>query len=124
MDKIAKAAYRPPFRLYGGGTIRENPHAVAEHYGLEVPIIRELMEKYGTRYQDVLKLVESDPQGHEKLSEDPPVMMAQVVYSVKVEMARTVQDVVERRLGLCYCPAVPEKCLKTIDEYIQRISEE
>jgi glycerol-3-phosphate dehydrogenase len=72
------------------------------------------MDLYGTRYKDVLKLVEKDSSLKEKVSDLPLVIKAQLVYSVETEMARTVEDITDRRLSLVFRGPVSAKTLAAI----------
>ncbi|HPW65412.1 MAG TPA: glycerol-3-phosphate dehydrogenase/oxidase, partial [Candidatus Omnitrophota bacterium] len=94
--------FRPvkPFTVYGGGMVAENAEVIADGCGLEPGIVRSLMDLYGGRYRDVLALVEKAPSLAEKVSDDPPVIKAQLGYAVEAEMARKPEDVFMRRLPL------------------------
>ncbi len=102
------------FKVYGSGMIQETAGTVAGRYGLEKDVVQSLMDLYGSRYGDVLKLIEKDPSLKEKISDHPSVIKAQLVYSVQTEMARTVEDVTERRLSLVFRGPVSESCLTAI----------
>ncbi len=114
MNRIHKIYEKEPFALYGGGIIAETVEAVAKRSGLESKVVQSLMDLYGTRYKDVLKLVESNPALKEKVSAEPPVIKAQLVYAVEAEMARTVEDITERRLSLVFQGPVSEPALAAI----------
>jgi glycerol-3-phosphate dehydrogenase len=103
-----------PFTVYGSGEVREPAAAAARQYGLEPAVVQSLMDTYGSRYKDVLKLTEKDPSLKEKICEAPPVIKAQIVYSVQVEMARTPEDVLHRRLPLGYLGGIPASCVDPI----------
>ncbi|MDD5225781.1 MAG: glycerol-3-phosphate dehydrogenase/oxidase [Candidatus Omnitrophica bacterium] len=102
MNRIHKIYEKEDFKLFGSGIITEPVEAVAKCWGLERGIVQSLMDLYGTRYKDVLKLIEKDPGLKEKVSESPPVIKAQLIYSVQTEMARTVEDITDRRLSLVF----------------------
>ena len=91
--------------LYGGGEIEENASAVAAQYGLEESIIKGLMARYGTRYKDVLKLVEEDPGLKEIVCSQPLTIKAQIRYAVETELAQTSADILQRRLSVQYADA-------------------
>ncbi len=114
MNKIRKAFGKEDFKIYGSGPIRESAEAVAKHYGMDKETIRSLMSFYGSRYQDVLKLVEKDPALKEKISEQPLVIKAQLVYSVQTEMAQNEEDVLWRRLSLIFHAPISEKILAEV----------
>ena len=53
---------------------------------------------YGTEKYQLLELEEEEPALAEFLSEDIPLRKSQVVWAVRNEMARTVEDVLARRV--------------------------
>jgi glycerol-3-phosphate dehydrogenase len=116
LNKITKMRSKRTFRLYGGGKIKESAEEAAKRTGLSSEAVRVLMAKYGSRYQDVLKLAEEDPKLKEQVSDEPLVIAAEIVYSIKTEMAQTVDDIVLRRLALQYMGQIPESCSKAIKE--------
>jgi len=121
LNKIFKkgAVLLSDFKVYGSEAIQENAEAVAQTYGFEVRIVQNLMEIYGSRYKDVLKLIEKDPGLKEKVSDEPPVIKAQLVYSVETEMARTLEDITERRLSLVFYGPVSAGCLSAIQAVVK-----
>jgi glycerol-3-phosphate dehydrogenase len=58
-----------------------------------------LGRNYGTEYAEIIKLVRADKALAETLNEDGE-MMAEVVFAVRNEMARTLSDIVMRRTGI------------------------
>jgi glycerol-3-phosphate dehydrogenase len=114
MNRIHRIYEPEPFALYGGGIIAETVEAVARRSGLEPKVVQSLIDLYGTRYKNVLKLVESDPALKEKISDTPPVIKAQLVYSVEAEMARTLEDITDRRLSLVFQGPVSAQTLAAI----------
>ena len=58
-----------------------------------------LARNYGTEYKDVLKPAIEDKTLAETFNDDGEIM-AQVVYAVRYEMARTLSDIVMRRTGI------------------------
>lgn len=120
MNRIHKIYEKEEFKVYGSGTITETAEAAARHSGLEKEIVQSLMDLYGTRYKDVLKLVEKDPALKEKISENPPVIKAQLVYAVEAEMARTVEDITDRRLPLIFHGSISSKTLLAIKDVLSK----
>ncbi len=102
MNRIHKIYEKEEFKVYGSGAIDESLEAAARRSGIEREVVQSLADLYGTRYKDVLKLVEKDPSLKEKVSVNPSVIKAQLVYSVQTEMARTAEDITDRRLSLSY----------------------
>jgi glycerol-3-phosphate dehydrogenase len=67
--------------------------------------ISHLIDLYGSRYDAILALAANDPEGRwqpgellKSLYEGSPDIGAQVVYAIRHEMARTVEDVMLRRV--------------------------
>jgi glycerol-3-phosphate dehydrogenase len=120
MNRIHKIYEKEKFKVYGSGTITETVEAAARRSGLEREVVRSLMDLYGARYKDVLKLVEKDPGLKEKISGNPPVIKAQLVYSVETEMARTRDDITDRRLSLIFRGAVSVQTLAAITAVLHK----
>ena len=120
MNRIHKIYEKEKFTVYGSGAITETAEAAAARSGLEKEAVQSLMDLYGARYKDVLKLVEKDPGLKEKVSDMPPVIKAQLVYSVETEMARTVEDITDRRLSLIFRGSVSDKTLTAISSVLPK----
>jgi glycerol-3-phosphate dehydrogenase len=73
-----------------------------ERYGsiLTKPVIRNLITNYGTNIHNIIKLIEANPSLAEQLTEDRYTLAAEVIYSVRQEMAFHLNDVIFRRTGL------------------------
>jgi glycerol-3-phosphate dehydrogenase len=67
--------------------------------GLEERTLDWLGRNYGTEYEQVLDIARGDPALSEPLDSDGEIG-AQVVYAVRQEMARTLNDVILRRTGI------------------------
>jgi len=120
MNRIRKIYEKENFTLYGSGAITETVEAAAMRSGLEREVVQSLMDLYGSRYKDVLKLIEKDPSLKEKISDNPPVIKAQLVYSVETEMARMVEDITDRRLSLVFRGPVSAKTLAAISSVLPK----
>jgi glycerol-3-phosphate dehydrogenase len=114
MNRIHKIYEKEEFKVYGSGAITETADAAARRSGLEREVVQSLMDLYGARYKDVLKLVEKDPSLKEKVSVNPLVIKAQLVYAVETEMARTLDDITDRRLSLTFRGPVSAQTLAAI----------
>jgi len=104
--------------LYGSGKILERPEEIAQEHHLDSDIITELLDMYGVRYKDVLKLAAEDKKFKRRLYPGSKRIDAQIVYAKDVEMARTVEDVIERRLGLIYEDTDPKNYMRKIKDYM------
>jgi glycerol-3-phosphate dehydrogenase len=60
---------------------------------------------YGSDAPEILKLAKEDPVLAERLHPDLPYIAAEVVWAVRAEMARTVEDVLARRLRALFLNA-------------------
>lgn len=58
-----------------------------------------LGRNYGTEYAEIIKLARADKTLSETLNDDGEIM-AEVIYAVREEMARTLSDIVMRRTGI------------------------
>jgi glycerol-3-phosphate dehydrogenase len=63
------------------------------------PTMNYLSHNYGTEYAEILKLAREDKSLAETLNADGE-MLAEVVYAIRQEMARTLSDIVVRRTGI------------------------
>ncbi len=120
MNRIHRIYEKEEFTLYGSGATGERAEIVAARLDLEREVVQSLMDVYGSRYKDVLKLVEKDPSLKEKVCENPLVIKAQLVYSVETEMARTVEDITDRRLSLIFRGPVSDKTLAAISAILPK----
>jgi len=69
-------------------------HAVSEQTA------RHLAAKFGTRAGRLLKLADDEPQLRSPLVAGSPAIRAEVVYSIREEMACTIEDILARRIGM------------------------
>jgi glycerol-3-phosphate dehydrogenase len=67
--------------------------------GLEVELLRYLVQTYGSRHQEVLREFGDDPADLAPIEPGLPFTRAEVRYAVHAEMAQTLEDVLRRR---CY----------------------
>ncbi len=102
------------FPVYGSGKVEEDAKALSQRYGMTADAIQALIEFYGLRYSDVLKLVEENPALKAPICSCSMVIRAQIVYAIRMEMARTEDDIVIRRLVLGYDECPTGECRKAI----------
>jgi glycerol-3-phosphate dehydrogenase len=69
-------------------------------YQLSPETARHLAQKFGTDSPKVLDLGVQEPQLMQPLIEGAAVIRAEVVYSIREEMAQTIEDILLRRIGL------------------------
>ncbi|MBN1688562.1 MAG: glycerol-3-phosphate dehydrogenase [Candidatus Omnitrophica bacterium] len=102
LKKICPGYHKTDFTLYGSGVFKESCADVSQKQGLDEEIIQSLRDRYGIRSEDILKLAGGDSALKKKVLERFPVILAEIVYGVKYEFARTAEDIVSRRLSFSY----------------------
>ncbi|MEO8823826.1 MAG: glycerol-3-phosphate dehydrogenase/oxidase [Ginsengibacter sp.] len=60
---------------------------------------------YGTDKKEMISITKSNPEFSEILNEEPEIFVIQVIWAVRKEMARTVEDVLARRTRLLFINA-------------------
>jgi len=106
------------FPLYGGGEIDASVENLAKKYHIEESIMGSLLNRYGSRYRDVLKLIEEDSSMKEIVCSQPLTIKAQVQYAVETELAQTADDIIDRRLSVGYSDADRTLLNLAISEYL------
>ena len=82
------------------GYLREAVPEMAAHHKVAPEVIGHLISFYGANAEKVLALAETDPFLRESISSESNDIHAQVLYSVMEEGARTLSDIVLRRMHL------------------------
>jgi len=107
VDRAAKLLHRniPACRtsdtlLPGAYRIAEAERALGETGGLSPAGIERLLALYGGRALDLLALAESEPLLQKTLDPAGTVIAAEVVFAIREEMARRLEDIVYRRLAI------------------------
>jgi glycerol-3-phosphate dehydrogenase len=111
--------YGAQFALYGSGGGNEEHKIVSQRYDVPLDMVRYLQGIYGSRFKDVLEIARGHDRLKDKICSCSPAIAAQVVYARDVEMAKTAEDVVERRLGLSYLDCPVQNCRRAIDEILK-----
>jgi glycerol-3-phosphate dehydrogenase len=93
--------------LIGSVSGSEDGHAgeadsLAEAHRITRKTAHHLVQKFGTCAGRVLDLAREDPSLLSPLVEGSPQIEAEVLYSIREEMAISIEDVLSRRLGLQY----------------------
>jgi len=87
-----------------GGDLVDNAAEVAsagrEHADLSSGTLSHLVAAYGSRYRHVLELASGRSEWRSPISDDSPVIGAELVWAVRHEMALTLDDAVIRRTPL------------------------
>lgn len=79
----------------------KNSHVsqAAQRFGIDSGIVSHLIDLYGSRFEQVLRLTEENPDWKQPVGERQRDILAQVIYAVRAQMAITVSDVMLRRIG-------------------------
>ena len=88
-----------------GGSVRDVSLAIADvrrEHDSDLPsdTIPHLVEAYGSRYRDVLQIAANRPQWRSRVSDDGPVVGAELIWGARKEMATTLADAMIRRTPL------------------------
>jgi glycerol-3-phosphate dehydrogenase len=91
----------PHYRLSGSeGYDASYSRKLASQFHLSEDTARHLAEKFGTAASDVLAPAQQNPCLLSRIVPDSPSILAEVVYSIRYEMAVTIEDILARRIGL------------------------
>ncbi len=104
-----------PYTLYGSGGGEGGAEDFARRFGIPVDTVVYLQGVYGGKAPAVLEIARRDPALKEPLCACSPAIAAQVVYAREVEMARSAEDIVARRLGLSYVACHRGHCRRAIE---------
>ena len=63
-------------------------------------VIEHLVRAYGTRFTDILRYRDSDPEWNARIDPESPVIRAQLLHGARAEWARSVDDLLYRRTEL------------------------
>lgn len=69
-------------------------------FGVSESTACHLSEKFGTNAAQVLELIAANPQLRAPVSAGFAAILAEIIYSVRHEMAQTIEDILARRIGL------------------------
>jgi glycerol-3-phosphate dehydrogenase len=88
---------------------------------LPLPVVDHLVRKFGTAAQEICVMVARDPAQLRKIVDGFPAIEAEIAYSIRYEMAATVEDILARRIGLQYYSwALAEKAAPRIANHLAR----
>jgi glycerol-3-phosphate dehydrogenase len=76
-------------------------------------IMHHLLQTYGSEYQTILRYGAEDPVWREPVTNDAPVLKAEILHGVRAEMAQKLTDVLLRRTELGTAGYPGDACLKT-----------
>ncbi len=78
--------------------MKEVVPSLSARYNIEPDTIRHLISLYGARAERILDICKKDPRLCSRISPEAGDIFAQIVYSIREEKARTLSDIVLRRL--------------------------
>jgi len=105
--------------LYGGEDYRyEDWQEFVNKYGISAWTAQNLMKKYGNNALKIMQLTEKQIELKDLLVPNHPFIKAEVLYVIQEEMAASVDDVLERRLGL---KIRNEAASRSVEPYVQEI---
>jgi glycerol-3-phosphate dehydrogenase len=84
----------------GPAAMRRLAGQLAAEHELAPATAAHLTDVYGVRAREVVELMQSDPALAEPMQPDLPYVWAEVVFAVERDLARTVDDVLARRVPL------------------------
>lgn len=92
-------------RLHGAAGYDELTAEVAPRLGVSPEVLHHLANRHGGDARTVAALVAADPSLGEPLVAGHPYLRAEVVHAARHEMARTIDDVLSRRIPLRWLDA-------------------
>lgn len=107
-------------KVFGSGFLNTDAADIAGRHGISVETASYLFGKYGSQVEEVLKLAQKDRSLIQPLCSCSLAIKAQVVYSLKTEMAMTPDDIIWRRLGLGYVYCASKQCRRVIEEMCKK----
>jgi glycerol-3-phosphate dehydrogenase len=112
-DRILELLGRPrvPCRTHEvplpGGDEVPDPAALAREWPVAAPVAARLVYRHGSRAREILRLLADDPRLGLVLCRDEAILAAEVVYCLRNELVRRLQDLRRRcRLALGACGGV------------------
>ncbi len=109
VDRIGRLLHRklPKCRtqdtlLPGAYRLEEARHALEAFEELSAAGVERQIALYGGRALDLLALAAAEPPLHKAIDANRTVLAAEVIFAIRNEMARTLEDIVYRRLAVGY----------------------
>ncbi len=70
-----------------------------EEYSLPADVARHLAQKFGTRASTIVELLKENPSWRERIAPGLSAILSEIVFSIRSEMAETLEDLLARRTG-------------------------
>jgi glycerol-3-phosphate dehydrogenase len=80
--------------------LKKHVPLLIEKYELPFDIVDHIVHTYGTAHIEIFKLIDRKPELKQRIGEDRPHILAEIVYAVKNEMCLTISDFLLRRTQL------------------------
>ena len=103
-----------------GGEIQDTMHYIEQHFELEKEIFSvskevytHILSRYGSMYHKVLSVICEKPY-YRDLLPDSVYLKGEVVYSIRYEHAKQLEDFFRRRTGLFFSPSNGLYCLDDV----------
>lgn len=84
------------------------------NYGLDKGQVDYLISLYGTRFQNMIALIEKDPELGERFCVHNPDIKAQVLYALDNELAKKAEDILLRRTGVGTSSCLGLDCVEEV----------
>jgi glycerol-3-phosphate dehydrogenase len=72
---------------------------IEKEYSLPADVARHLAGKFGTRALKVFELINENPSWKRRIAPRLPVIEAEIIFSIRYEMAEKIEDLLARRTG-------------------------
>ena len=83
---------------------------ITKNYSGNIPqvVAERLIKTYGSHCNKIFELINENKSYLNLISENPPIITAEIVYAIRNEMALTLKDVILRRtgMGMLECPSL------------------
>ena len=101
LDGAFKASMTRSFKLAGAeGYSAALWQQLVKDFGISAASAHHLSEKFGSNATDVLRFAAATSNGLEPLYKGSAVLCGEVLYTIRYEMATSIEDVLARRVGL------------------------
>jgi glycerol-3-phosphate dehydrogenase len=88
------------YPLAGAAGYDENfSKSLEKEYSLPADVAGHLAQKFGTRASAIVELLDENPSWKERIASGLPAILAEIVFSIRFEMAETLEDLLARRTG-------------------------
>jgi glycerol-3-phosphate dehydrogenase len=104
------------YKFVKGNANKLVKESLSKKYEIDESIVSFLFQYYGDNFVNVLKLVDDDNSYKEKISSQHHDIKVQIIYAVKNEKARTLNDIIIRRTSIGTHEDLGYNCVEDIAE--------